>query len=143
MTGVLLVALALGGVCAYVWSAIVQEGATNGTHTAGKAFAPRALTLLRRAPGRFLDARRQRKEDRIERDLERGPRRLRFEDTAELTLPPPRPGAVTQPEQAWIERPSRLLSAIQLILLILLVGGAVAASILGVARIVARIAASE
>jgi hypothetical protein len=35
------------------------------------------------------------------------------------------------------------LSAIQLILLILLVGGAVAASVLGIARIVARILASE
>lgn len=143
MTGVLLVGLALAGVCAYVWSAIVQEDVSNGTHAAGRPLVPRAVTLLRRAPARFLEARRQRRELRVERELERGPRRLRFEDTAELTLPPRATGAAAAAVEEWSERPSRLLSALQLALLILLVGGIVAASVLGVARLVVRMVGSE
>ena len=143
MTGVLLVALALAGVCAYVWSAIVQEDTPDGTRAAGGPFALRALTLLRRAPGRWFEARRKRRDARIERDLERGPRRLRFEDTADLTLPSVLPGTAAEAVEDWSERPSRLLSAVQLALLILLVGGAVAVSVLGVARVVARIVSTE
>jgi hypothetical protein len=140
VTGVLLVGLALVGVCAYVWSAIVQEEASNGTHAARGPIGPRALTSLRQATARLLTALRHRREVRMDRDLEIGSRKLRFEDTAELTLPPAVPASAPTPGEVWIDRPSRVLSAIQLALLILLLGGAVAATVLGIAQLVARAA---
>ena len=142
MASVLLVGVALGGVCAYVWSAIVQAEGPGSARSNGGAIAPRALLMLKQAGVRLLVARRRRREARAELELEAGPRRLRFEETAELTMPSAALAATPRP-QTWEERPSRFLSAIQLVLLIALLGGAVAAATLGIARLVAQAVASH
>jgi hypothetical protein len=98
--------------------------------------------MLKQAGVRLLVARRRRREARAELELEAGPRRLRFEETAELTMPSAALAATPRP-QTWEERPSRFLSAIQLVLLIALLGGAVAAATLGIARLVAQAVASH
>jgi hypothetical protein len=143
VAGVLLVGLALGGVCAYVWSAILQAEAAEGARVARTPLGPRALTFLRLAQVRLRMAAQRKRAARIDRAIESGPRRLRFEETAELTLPPSAPVTNDAPTVRWSHRPSRMLSAVQLVLLILVVGGAVALATLGFAQVIAHLVASR
>jgi hypothetical protein len=140
---VLLVGLALGGVCAYVWSAIVQAESADGARVARAPLVPRALTFLRVAQARVRMLQQRRRAARIQKAADSGPRRLRFEETAELTLPHSAPAPAEARVTQWNQRPSRMISAIQLVLLILVVGGAVALAALGFAQVVAHVVASR
>jgi hypothetical protein len=143
VAGILLVGLALGGVCAYVWSAIVQAEAADGARVARTPLGPRAVTFLRLAQVRLRMAGQRRRAARIERAIEAGPRRVRFDETAELTLPPSALVTSDSPAVHWSQRPSRMLSAVQLVLLILAVGGAVALAALGFAQLITYLVASR
>jgi hypothetical protein len=80
---------------------------------------------------------------RVRRSFERGARRIRFEETAELTLPvelPMTSGSAPghRSSEGWQERPSRLLAALELVLLIVVVGAIMAAVVFGLGELVAR-----
>jgi hypothetical protein len=85
---------------------------------------------------------------RVRRPFERGARRIRFEETAKLTVPldlhvgsVPIPGH--RSSQQWLERPSRLLAALELVLLIVVVGAIVAAVVVGLGELVANAVGSH
>ncbi|MFN2589645.1 MAG: hypothetical protein ABR518_02610 [Actinomycetota bacterium] len=138
MTAVLLVGVALGAVCAYVWSAIVQAEGPPDAGAVRAPIGPRTIAAFRHAQRRIVDARQQRREERFQQALESGPRRLRFEETAELTVPLSSIASSDAEPVGRDARPSRVLSAVQLVLLILLVGGVIACVVLGVVRAVAQ-----
>src|SRR5437016_2066292 len=101
MAAVVLVTMALGGVSAYVWSLITQAEAEGGPTShrprprpltatlkaTGVGLAQLAVTTARELPPRIRTAREARRSERVERDIELGVRRPRFEETAAATLP--------------------------------------------------------
>jgi hypothetical protein len=174
---VVIVALAVGGVSAYVWSVIDQADSSGGA-AAGSSNPPEApaaaslpaplsprdaLSRLRTwdlqsrlgttarrvtavaatAVGLALHgtrAIRARWARRAGRRFEREGRRIRFEETAELTLPtePSLAGGaqVRRAAEDWADRPSRLLAALGLLLMIVVVGAVLAAAIFAVGELV-------
>jgi hypothetical protein len=170
MAEVVIVALALGGVSAYVWSVISQAEGHPGpsagpggtplpaplrpwdlaqrlrsvdlrsrTRTARRYASAVAATTARLAltGTRMLRARWAR---RARHSFEWGGRRIRFEDTAELTVPADlTAGAAARPAaDGWRDRPSRLVAALELILLIAVLGAVLAAVAFGIWELVAR-----
>jgi hypothetical protein len=170
MAEVVIVALTLGGVSAYVWSVITQAEGHPGP-SAGPAGTPlpaplRARDLVQRLRSVDLRSRtrtarryasavavttarlaltrtrmlRARWARRARHSFEWGSRRIRFEDTAELTAPSDLTAGAAAPLVAggWRDRPSRLLAALELVLLIVVVGVVLAAVAFGIGELVAR-----
>ncbi|HEX9235926.1 MAG TPA: hypothetical protein VF972_06575 [Actinomycetota bacterium] len=161
MTGLLLVAVALGGLSAYVWSAIdraeaqrgvapstgpgpeISGGAVRSGPFRGLGVRMGDLHPLRRGRATLVRAvaavgtmRSRSRSDRTQRRSAR--RRIRFEETAVLTIPPAAEGLGGGGSMGWDPRPSRMVSAIQLVLLVLIVGAAVAGGTLFAAHALAR-----
>lgn len=177
MAEVVIVALAVGGVSAYVWSVIAQADANSGPSAGGPSpvdapgttslpapLRPRELwarlrtwdvrsflrAALRQAATSAAtavvvarhgtEAVRARWARRARRSFEPNGRRIRFEDTAEPTglAELPLGGGDPATADAWQDRPSRLLAAVELMLLVVVVGAVVAAVMFGLGEMVAR-----
>jgi hypothetical protein len=167
---VVMVALALGGVSAYVWSVITQAESHPGPSAGGTGtpipapLRPRDLVHRLRAVDLRSRARtarryasavaattaglartgtkmlRARWARRARRTFEWEGRRIRFEDAAELTTPANLASgpAAAAAAGGWRDRPSRLLAAVELVLLIAVVGAVLAAVAFGIGELVAR-----
>jgi hypothetical protein len=160
VTGLFLVVVVLGGSCAFVWSLIVQaDGAQHAAlsrprHMARRSFRSRAqplAALSRRMvmtfaamPARLGSVREARRRRRAERALDAaGPRQLQFDEIASFAPLLEANAEIVEDREAWSDRPSRLVAALELVVLIVLVGGVLAAATLGTARVVARLVAAH
>jgi hypothetical protein len=131
VTELLFVGLAVGGACTFVWSMIMQAEAQLHPQVARSGDRTPRLRVPRRKA-------------RTSGAAELGPPAAWLQDATQLTLPLSGLAPVRHEDSAdWSDRPSRLVSALELLVLIMVVGGVVAAATLGTARMVARIVAAH
>jgi hypothetical protein len=115
MGQVVIVGIFLIGLCAFVWSLIAEEAAGHAVDTRGQPHGA----------------------DSSSRPRPRSPR-IRFVESLDVTMPTSagRPHAL--PGIAAPDRGGRLVAALELILLIVLVGGIVAAVVLGAGHVLVK-----